>query len=337
MSQRSTVRRSATVADMDNVVLIAGDDDLLLHRHVERWVDQARSDDPDIDVNLYDVTEIDHLPELRTTSLFGGRSCMILRGVEQVSGTLKQELEQYLQQPSADATLVLIARGVGKIQKIAKLAAEHGERMDVKKPADWDDRAWQTLIAAEFERLGRTTDVGALVAIKAHAGTDTAAIASQVASVDAVTPRSQPVTAADVEAVVEGQGRTSGFAVADAVAERDPAAALVALRGALAAGEAPLALLGALVFRSRQLLQVRAGASARDAGMSPGQHRRAQVLARKFGPGELAWCHDRLAQLDLELKGSELDDDLMLEVAVIELAMPREVGPPWNPAAIVVH
>jgi len=319
---------------MDPVLLFNGDDDLLLQRAVEEWIAQVRATDADADVSVVDATEIEHLPELRTTSLFGGRAYVVIRGVEAVAGGLKAELEQYLADPSNQATLLLVARGIGRIPKIAKLASASGERVDVKRPTDWDDRGWSTLISGEFARLGRQVDAAAIAAIRAHAGADTTTIASQVSSVCAATTGDGAITVTDVEAIVEGQGRATGFAIADAVAERDPAAALIALRGALNAGEAPLALLGALVFRSRQLLQVRAGASPKEAGMSPGQHRRVQALSRAFGPGELAWCHDRLSELDLELKGSELPDDLMLEAAVIELATARTVGRPWNPMAV---
>ncbi|MGH3443226.1 MAG: hypothetical protein ACRDUY_14540, partial [Nitriliruptorales bacterium] len=124
-----------------------------------------------------------------------------------------------------------------------------------------------------------------------------------------------------------------GFALADAIAERDPAAALVALRGAVEAGQDPLALMGAITYRMRQLLQVRGGAGPEEAGMSKGQHRHVERAAARFGPGELAWCHDRLARTDLELKSSPLPPDLVLEVAVVELATPRDVGAPWNPLA----
>jgi DNA polymerase III subunit delta len=314
---------------MDPVILLAGDDDLLLHRELERLVASLTAEDPSVEPSVHDVTELEHLPEMRTGSLFGGRACIVLRGAESVTGTLKTELETYLEAPSHEVVLVVVARGVGRIQRIAKLAGTHGRRVDVRRPADYDDRAWSALAAAEFERLARVADPSAVAAIRLHAGTDPTAIASQVASVCAATDAA-PITAAEVEAVVEGHGRASGFAVADAVAERDPERALVALRGALVAGEAPLAIAGALTFRSRQLLQARAGAAG---GMSPGQQRRMQGLARRFGPGELAWWHDRLARLDLQLKGSELPDTIVLEVAVIELATPREVGAPWNPLA----
>jgi len=158
-------------------------------------------------------------------------------------------------------------------------------------------------------------------------------IASKVGSVCAAHPQVATLTGEHVDSAVEGHGRRSGFAIADAVAERDAAAALVAVRGSLEAGDAPLAVLGALTYRMRQLLQVRSGASPKEAGLSPGQHRRLQGLAGAFHPGELAWCHDRLAQLDVDLKGSELPDALLLELAIIEVATPREVGLPWNPLA----
>jgi DNA polymerase-3 subunit delta len=315
------------------VILLAGDDDLLLQRELERVLERLRAAEPELDVETYDVAETAHLPELRTQSLFGGRLCAVLRGVESLAGDLKGEVEEYLAAPGADAVLVLVARGTGRIPKVAKLAKQSGERTDVRAPADWDDRGWDRLVTEEFTRLGRRADAAAVAAVRAHAGAEPGAIASKVGQVVAATAPDRPVGAADVEAVVEGHGRRSGFAVADAIAARDAAAALVALRGALDAGEAPLAVLGAVVFRFRQLLVARGGGSAQDAGASPAQHKRHQGIAARFHPGELAWCHDRLAQADVDLKGSELGPDLVLELAVLDVATPREVGAPWNPLA----
>jgi DNA polymerase III subunit delta len=318
---------------MTPVHLLVGDDDLLLRREVEHLLERLRSQDPELEVEVHDTSETDQLPELRTASLFGGRLCLVLRGVEGASGDLKGQLERYLEQPSDEAVLVLVARGVGKVQKIAKLAKEHGERLDVKTPPDWDERGWDRLTGEEFRRAGFRADAAAIAAIRAHAGADPGGIASKVSQVCASVDEGTSITAEQVEAVVEGHGRQSGFAIADAVGERDPVAAVVALRGALEGGEAPLAVLGAVAFRFRQLLRVRAGASQKEAGVSQGQHRRLKALAAGFGPGELAWCHDRLAQLDVDLKGSELPDDVVLELGVLEIATPREVGAPFNPLA----
>ncbi len=317
-----------------SVLLLAGDDDLLLLREAERRLEALQADDPELQIDRYDASELEHLPELRTTSLFGGRTCIVVRGVEALAGDLKDEVERYVAAPSPDAVLLLVARGTGKVQKLTKLVKEHGERIDVKRPPDWDDRAWDRIVGEEFRRLGRKADATAIAAIRTHAGQEASAIASQVGSVCATHHGVAVLTAEQVDATVVGHGRASGFAVADAIAARDPRAALVALRGALEAGDAPLAVTGAIAYRMRQLLQARSGASAKDAGMRPGRmYDETLARARAFTPGELAWCHDRVARLDLALKGSELPDALVLELAVLELATSREVGAPFNPLA----
>lgn len=322
---------------MTSLLLVAGDDDLLLAREVERRLEALLADDPTLDVSRHDAAELDHLPELRTGSLFGGRPCVVVRGVERLGASvgagLKEELEAYAAAPSPEAVLVLVARGTATIQRLARLVADHGERVDVKRPADWDEQAWDRLVGDEFRRLGRKGDATAIAAVRLHAGLDPTAIASQVATVCATAPDAAVVTSTEVEAVLAGFGQRSGFEVADAVVARDPAAAIVALAGALGSGEAPLRVVGALTFRVRQLLLARAGADARTVGVPPTRLRTVKAQADRFGPGELAWCHDRLAQLDLALKGSDLPDELVLELAVIELATPRTVGAPFNPLA----
>ena len=317
-----------------SVLLLAGDDDLLLAREVDRRLAELARDDPELMVDRFDVSELDQLPELRTTSLFGGRTCVVLRGVDAVTDPLKDELERYLEAPSDAAHLVLVARGTGRVQRITRLAKAAGERVDVKRPPEWEDRSWDRIVGEEFRRLHRKADATAIAAVRLHAGTEPATIASQVGSVCATHADVPVITGEHVESVLSGHGRASGFVVADAVAARDPRAALVALSGALGAGEAPLAIAGALTYRVRQLLQLRSGTSPGELGLrSRSRAEEAQAQARAFGPGELAWAHDRLATLDLQLKGSELPDALVLEVAVLELATPRAVGAPFNPLA----
>lgn len=226
---------------------------------------------------------------------------------------------------------MLVARGTGKVQKIARLAKQHGEVTKVDTPPDWKTKEWQAIVTGEFRRAGRSASPDAVAAILDHAGLDPSVIAMRVAQVAAATDGDR-VTVDDVERVVEGHGRRSGFELADAVADRDPARAITLLRGSLEAGEAPLALLGAVTFRFRQLQQARGGADLKG---SPGQVNRVKGIARRnFSTGELAWCLDRIAQLDVDLKGNtDLPPELVLELGVIDLATPRQVGAPWNPLA----
>ena len=316
---------------MSSVHLLTGDDDLLLQRATERLLADLTSADADLSVDTYDASELDALPELRTQSLFGGRACAVIRGIHAARADLKAELEDYLEAPDDQAVLVLVAQGTGRIQKIARLARQHGDVTKVDTPPDWKTNEWQSIVLGEFRRAGRTASPDAVAAILDHAGLDPSVIAMRVAQVVAATDGGQ-VALDDVERIVEGHGRRSGFELADAVADRDAAQALTLLRGSLEAGEAPLALLGAITFRFRQLQQVRGGVDVKG---SPGQVNRLKGVARRnFSTGELAWCMDRIAQLDVDLKGNtDLPADLVLELGVIDLATARDVGAPWNPLA----
>lgn len=319
---------------MLGVVLITGDDDLLLLRATEAMVAQRSATFADIEWQHYDVAELDQLPELRTASLFATRAGVVLRGVEAVNATLKTALEEYVADPSPDSELVLVAHGVGKIPTLVKRASAAGERIEVKTPAQWDDRGWDQLINDEFRRLDRACDAGAIAAVREYAGMSPTQIASQVRTVVASSSES-PVTRAQVEAVLTVVAEAGAFAVADAYVGRDPGAAIVAVRAAMRAGVAPLAIVGALTWRTRQLLLARGGASAKEAGVrSEGQWRRAKQDAAGFTPGELAWCHDRLAQLDTDLKSVDAADAVVLEIGVLEIATSRSVSAPFNPLAV---
>ncbi len=322
---------------MAQVLLIVGADPLLCDREVERRLDAIRSDGTPTYVQRLEAGELEGLPEMRTVSLLDERTCVVLRGVEALAGegnrALRDQIEQYLAAPDPSNVLILVARNVGRIPTLAKAAAAAGEKIDVAIPAEHDGRAWERLVAEEFARLERQAEPTAIDAIIEHAGHDATVIASQVASVCHATEAGRVILSADVEAVVAGQGRVSAFAIAEAIERRDPAAALMALRGAMGSGEAPLRIVGALTFRMRQLLQARAGADAREIGVPPGRLSHLRRAAQAFLPGELAWCHDRIARLDVALKGSDLPDDVLMDVAVVELATSRAPGAPFDPTA----
>lgn len=321
------------MADLAPAYLVTGDADLLVQRALEDLLERIERAAPDVDLERLDATTADGLPEMRTASLFGGRRCVVITGAAGLTGRLAEQVEEYLEEPAPDAVLVLAAQGTGRIRRIAKRMGEVGERIEVKLPPPWQDRAWAELVRGELQRHGRDAEPAAVAALLERAGTDATAIAMRCGQVAAAA--SGRITVADVERIVEGQGNHGGFAIADAIADRDPATAVTAVRGALDAGEAPLALLGAITFRIRQLLQVRGGATAKQMGTSSGMHRRLADRAHRFGPGELAWCHDRIARADLDLKGSDLPPALVIEVAVLDLAVSRDVGAPWNPLVTV--
>lgn len=322
---------------MGSLHLLVGDDDLLLHRAMQDLVDRLTAADDMLSVDVHDAVELESLPSLRTTSLLGDRSAVVIRGLEQrsVKASLKDEIAAFVAEPDDEAVLVLVSRGKNPVRKISSRVRKTGTVVEVTAPKPWDDAGWDRVIADEFRRLDRQVGRDVVAAVRSHAGTEAAAIASQVAQV--VAAAEGDVTVALVDSVLGGHGRESAFAVVDAVVARDVGTALVALRGLREAGESEMVVFGALASRFRQLLAIRAGLSSpADVGASPGQIRFLQPAARNnFSAGELAWCQERIARLDVELKGgSALPPDVVLDLAVIDLATPHdEVGPRHNPMA----
>ncbi len=310
-------------------LLFVGPQELLLRRAAERHLDDLRRDAAaqGHDLELTDVRATDvrdrGLPDLRTASLFGGVRALLVREAQDLPAEAAAALADQVGD-GAEAHVLLLATGTQRIQGLARKVKAAGGRIDVAPPRDWEDRKWAALVAEEFGRHGRSAAPDAVAAILDHAGLDVATIAEKVAQAVASAPPGR-IGAKAVEAVVVGHGSRGSFAVADAMCDRDGAAALTLLRGVLDAGDDPVMVLGALVYRLRSLVAVagRLDPSAVGLNVSAGQARRLQGVRRNFGPGELSRAYRVLADADRELKGGELPGPFVLERAVLEVATPR--------------
>lgn len=306
--------------------LFAGPEELLLRRAADRLLAELRDDaGGDLDVAEVRASELGEqgLPDLRTASLFGGARAVVIREAQELAAEHSAILVNELEGTPPDATVVLLATGTGKIQKLAKRIKDLGGRIDIEPPKDWEDAKWASHVQAEFQLHRRAAGKDAVQAILTHAGLDVGAIAEKVAQACATAPAGQ-ITAEHVDAVVVGHGSRGSFAVADAMCDRDPAQALALLRGVLEAGDDPVMVLGALAYRLRSIVAVAGGVEPRAVGLnvSPGQARRLQAVRRNFGPGELTRAYRLLADADVEIKGGVLPPELVIERTVAAIATP---------------
>jgi DNA polymerase-3 subunit delta len=312
----------AAMSQRPPMYLLTGPEELLLRRAAERILDELRADG---DLEVIDVRAAElsdgRLPDLRTASLFGTPRVLLVRAAQELPAPVRAALQAELDGPPSQTTVLLLATATGPIVGLAKRIKALGGRIDVAPPRDWEEAAWERLVADEFRVHGCTPDRGAVQAILAHAGINVSAIAEKVAQVAATALRGT-VTAAHVENVVVGHGSRGSFAVADALCERDAARALELLRGVLSSGDHPVMVLGALVYRLRSIVAVAARLDTKSIGLSisPGQARRLAALRRNFGPGELTRAYRILAAADIQLKSSDLPGELVLERAVLEIA-----------------
>lgn len=309
------------------ILLFVGPEELLLRRAAERVLVELRQEADAagtplevLDLRAADIRERG-LPDLRTASLFGAPRALLVREAQELPAEASAALVAMLDAGTADATVLLLATGTGRIQTLARRLKAESARVDVDAPKEWEARKWSDLVAEEFRRAGRSADRGAVEAVLEHAGLDVSVIAEKVAQAVAASPSGR-ISAAAVEAVVVGHGNRGSFAVADAMCDRDPAKALTLLRGALENGDDPVMVLGALTYRLRSLVAVAGKVDPKAAGlnMSQGQMRRMHAVRRNFGPGELGRAYRTLARADAEIKGGELPPAFVLERAVVAVA-----------------
>jgi DNA polymerase III delta subunit len=98
------------------------------------------------------------------------------------------------------------------------------------------------------------------------------------------------------------------------------------LSGVLEAGDEPVMIVGALVYRLRSLVAVAGSLEAKSVGLnlSDGQARRLKGVRRNFGPGELTAAYAELARADRDIKSGELPARFILERAVVSIATRAE-------------
>jgi len=301
--------------------LFTGSEELLLRRAAARLLDELRSEGP---VEVVDVRAVElkeqGLPDLRTGSLFGDRRAVLIRDAHELPADIAAGLVAELDGPSPEAVVILLATGTGRIVKLARQIKAAGGRIDVAPPREWEDRKWEDLVREEFSQHKRRAAPEAVAAILSHAGLDVSQIAEKVSQV--VAAGDGPISEADVERSVVGHGSRGSFAVADAMCDRQPAKALELLRGVLEAGNDPIMVLGALVYRVRSILAVAGKVDAKQVGLriSGGQVRHLRAARRNFGPGELTSAMRTLADADVLLKSGDVPPELVIERAVVHVA-----------------
>lgn len=302
--------------------LLVGPEELLLRRAADIVLDELRGTGT-LDVTDLRASEVkeDSLPDLRTGSLFGDPRALLIREAQDLPAHAAASLLSELDGPAPETTVILLASGTARIQKLAAKVKSLGGRTDIGPPKEWDAKGWNRLVVEELRRHRRTGDAGAVNAILSHAGLDVASIAEKAAQVAATAPPGQ-LNASHVEAVVVGHGSRGSFAVADAMCDRNPGQALELLSGVLDSGDDPVMVLGALGYRLRSIVAAAAKLDPKSIGLniSEGQARRLQGVRRNFGPGELTSAYTALATADRDIKSGELPARFIIERAVVRIA-----------------
>ncbi|HEX2771937.1 MAG TPA: DNA polymerase III subunit delta [Micromonosporaceae bacterium] len=315
----------------DPVLLVLGDEELLVSRAVGEVVEAARATDPHADVREYEAGALNpgEIAEMTSPSLFGGRRVLVVRSGQDARKELIAALVGYARRPDPEVTLVVVHAGGAKGKALADGLREAGATVQpATKPKGHRDRV--AFVRTEIRRGGgRCADDAAEVLIAA-VGTDLRELASAAAQLIADTDGR--ITAETISRYYRGRAEVSGFTVADAAVVGDVPAALEALRWALHIGVDPVPIADAIADGVRTVARVASagrGSSyqvASSLGLPPWKVERAQRQARGWTAEGLVDAMRAAAECNAAVKGGTDDRGYALERAVFAVAAARQGG-----------
>jgi len=319
------------------VTLVVGEEEFLVDRAVRAAVAQARAalaeaaGGGEDGGDLHDVEAValaqGELAALTSPSLFGGGSTVILRNAQNVSKDIAPELVRYANNPAPDAAVILThaggAKGKALVTDLAKAGAHQVNCPKLTRVSERTD-----FVKAEFRRVGRQADEGAVRALHDAIGGDLRELAS--AADQLASDTEGRINAAVVARYYRGRAEATGFSVADHAVEGRLNEALEQLRWALATGTAPVLITSALATGVRLLGRVgaaprgaNANALAAEVGAPPWKIDRIRQQLRGWHPDGVGRALQAVAEADAQVKGGGVSPEYALERAIRQIVTHR--------------
>lgn len=315
------------------VTLVVGEEEYLVDRTVREVTAAARafltenafgagSPDGGGDVHEIEGGELaqGELATLTSPSLFGGGSVVVIRNSQNTTKDAAADLARYAAAPAPDAVVILAHAGgakgkalVADLKKAGVAVVEHPKVTRIGERAQF--------VRAEFRRIGRQADEGAVQALLDALGSDLRELASAVDQLASDTEGR--IDAAVVARYYRGRAEATGFSVADAAVEGRLSEALEQLRWALATGTSPVLITSALATGVRLLGRVGAAprtanpnALAAEVGAPPWKIDVIRRQLRGWEPAGVARAIQAVAEADAQVKGEAVSAAYALERAI---------------------
>jgi DNA polymerase-3 subunit delta len=317
-----------------SVTLIVGEEEFLVDRAVREAVAQARAameqagdgggDLHDLEASALGQGE---LASLTSPSLFGGGSTVIVRNAQNAGKEIAAELARYAARPAPDAAVIVTHAGGAKGKAlVADLAKAGARQVDCPKLSRASERT--EFVRAEFRRVGRQADAGAVRSLLDAIGGDLRELASAVDQLASDTDGR--INESVVARYYRGRAEATGFSVADHAVEGRLNEALEQLRWALATGTAPVLITSALATGVRLLGRVGAAPKtanpnqlAAEVGAPPWKIDRVRQQLRGWHPDGVATALQAVAEADAQVKGGGTSPEYALERAIRQIVAAR--------------
>ncbi|HEX4054838.1 MAG TPA: DNA polymerase III subunit delta [Tepidisphaeraceae bacterium] len=143
------------------VYALVGPDALLQQEALHEIVAQLPSDVQRIDADGETAALADVLDELRSFAMFGSAKVVAVRNADEFVSRFREQLEDYVAQPSDSATLVLRFSSLPSNQRIYKAITKSGQVIPCQPPKDL--KSWVIQRAKASHRLTVSPDAAELL------------------------------------------------------------------------------------------------------------------------------------------------------------------------------
>ena len=264
--------------------------------------------------------------------VFAPRRLIIVKTMEKLSTRDGAALIAYLKAPCDSTTLVFVAI---KVDGRTKFAQALKERTVTIECGPLPESQWMPWIRAEALRLGLRLDEAAMLLMRDLAGSHSLSfIKRELEKLAAYVPADRVATPADVEALQGGEVGSSVFDLTAAISAADRLRVLRIFTRNLENGEAPLRMLGSLVWQYRQLWKAKdllqGGKSESEAArMLRVPPFKVREFVRPFSDVHMQQAFRLFAETDGKLKGASATAPArLLEAVGLELCRLADLSRP---------
>lgn len=236
---------------------------------------------------------------------FAPRRLVVYKAADKISARDAEVLLPYLEAPSESTTLVFVAAKLDGRLKLSQALNRRAVMIDCAPLRDAQLAAW---IREEALRIGLRLQEEAVSLLTDTAGEALYAVRQELEKLAAYVPSGALAGPREVEMLRGTEPGASVFDLAAAIGAQDRRRALAILARNLEAGEAPLRILGALIWQYRRLWRVKEtlrqnGKEFEAARTLRMDHRRVRPFLAQFSDAHLRTAVQLFLEADSRLKG----------------------------------
>ncbi|OEH93733.1 DNA polymerase III subunit delta [Bacillus solimangrovi] len=320
------------------VYLFYGSEHYLIEDTKQKLIHAALTDE-DIDFNLsyFDMTEVPvqvALEDAQTLPFMGERRVVIMQTTQfltaqkedsKIDHDLKR-LEQYIDDPSPETILVIIApyEKLDERKKIVKAIKKRGGYVKVSPLSEQEIQVW---VRQQLKERHREISDLALTVLLQTVGVDLTTLASELEKLSLYAGEEQVIDEKMVQLLVARSLEQNIFDLTDMVLNRNLQRAFRIFYDMIEQKEEPLKILALLAGQFRLLYQVK-GLMSKGYGQNqiastlkvhPFRVKLAMQKVATFDMNELLSLMDDIAEVDYKIKSGQVDKQLAVELFMMKL------------------